>query len=1184
MKKLSLALMTAATLALPQLTTAEDIEVYVGNDSYRQGSSPKVLIIFDNSGSMRETETVLNNYDPDVSYSGSGSATAFSDAAIYFNRGTIDFGVGDFPEGHFDSRRFNDFLLGCETAIEKLNTVGYYTGYLMEYQVQGNSGSWQPFPGEMGLDKGNPVDCLDDITFANGGNGKYKDGSSEVQIPPGLYPYNNPTGKAKTDLIDAAYTSDNALALEGAAMFTKQVPVTLFKANYLRYKNSPAGEIGETPDRTRLEVAKEAISTLLTATPGVDFGMMVFNVNVPVDYEDSSSAAEGGDGGRVISKIQRMTDINRANLLDTVAAIEAETNTPLCESLLETKRYLAGEAVDYANKDYALDDYVPNTPAKDLTAETDNRYISPFNDCKETVYVILITDGEPTVDNFGDTAIKDLPGIGQPFTFDDGTVNYLPALAGWMYGSKENPRDINPNKDGTQNAVLFTIGFGDAAVDNAGELLADAANRGGGAYYEARSSEKLEDALVRTFGKILEVNSSFTAPSVASNNFDRTRSLDNVYYAMFLPAEGPRWRGNLKKLKLVGDTLTDKNNKAALNDSGSIDDKATTFWNASSEPDGNNVPEGGVAAMLAKKADRKLYTNAAAGMLSFERNNIKTAFDIEAGSLCVLLHCEPDATVDETIDAHLAWARGLDVDDDDGDDNFSEIRPDVFGDPLHSKPAVISYSSSDIRILVGTNAGFMHMFKDSGDTVDESWAFMPAELFTNIPLLRKNDRVDPKVYGVDGSPLVHFSDANGDGIVDAGDKVWAFFGLRRGGNSYYALDITNPDDPKLMWQIDDNKTGFGELGQSWSKPVLSYIPVNGEKPVLFFGAGYSTNKDLPGVRTEDGEGRGMFIVDAQTGSLIWRLTPDNGYKGKHSVAGAIAVMDSDIDGYTDRAYFADTGGSVWRVDMVGPSTDWTHYEFARLSDLTDADDRRFFYEPVVARTFTRVVETTEVEVAESSETIVTRTTVPFDAVVLGSGTRPNPLDEQTQDKLFMLKDMRVVTAAVTAETTPSPILLDNLLAITSTEPKTAEAIEQFEKDMTNKDGWYYPLAATEKSLSPATILAGVAYFTSYTPPDSAAGADLPACSLPEGGGLLYAFNLHYGTRVYNRLSFDVGKRIPDNPELFLGEDENEKSQLLFLNVNEENGDTDGTIELLDKDGNKLGLKTSRTYIYMGENQ
>ena len=67
------------------------------------------------------------------------------------------------------------------------------------------------------------------------------------------------------------------------------------------------------------------------------------------------------------------------------------------------------------------------------------------------------------------------------------------------------------------------------------------------------------------------------------------------------------------------------------------------------------------------------------------------------------------------------------------DGSITDIRYDVFGDPLHSKPLVINYGGSandqDVRIILGTNAGFLHMFDDNGATVDETWAFMPKEFF-----------------------------------------------------------------------------------------------------------------------------------------------------------------------------------------------------------------------------------------------------------------------------------------------------------------------------------------------------------------------------------------------------------------------------------------------------------------------
>ena len=62
----------------------------------------------------------------------------------------------------------------------------------------------------------------------------------------------------------------------------------------------------------------------------------------------------------------------------------------------------------------------------------------------------------------------------------------------------------------------------------------------------------------------------------------------------------------------------------------------------------------------------------------------------------------------------------------------------------------------------------------------------------------------PEVYVADASPAVFFDDQNGDGIVNGADRVWLYFGLRRGGRVYYALDITNKDVPRFKWKIDAN--------------------------------------------------------------------------------------------------------------------------------------------------------------------------------------------------------------------------------------------------------------------------------------------------------------------------------------------------------------------------------------------
>ena len=1077
---------------------AEDIEIYVGNESYRQGKNAKALIIFDNSGSMRAVEEVKVSYNPDTTYTTKGYEE-FSTEAIYFSRGSdVDNSVGLVPTSHSDSRRFNKAILGCETAWERLRTVGHYTGYLREYQVKGNTGSWEPLPAEMGLNTNNPVDCLDDIIRKNPKNGTYS--SKNIQISNG-YPING-SGNAKNDLVGTAYTTDWELANSQSSALEGGDSITLYTANYINYYYATESDVG-TESKSRLEVAKEAINELLLSTPSVDFGLELFNMNFP-DEGDR-------DGGRIVNGIRTMTDSARLELLNTLQEIDAETNTPLCESLMEAKRYLAGEAVVYGDddKDYKSS-YKGDTPPQDMTAQANGVYLSPFDKCTEEVFIIMITDGEPTLDKNADNAIKALSSAA-PYKFDSGTTNYLPVLSEWMH-----THDINPNIPGDQIARFYTIGFGDDAVDNAGELLKIAANKGGGDYVAARKAADLVDALRRTFSSILQENSSFTAPSVASNNFDRTRSLDSVYYAMFLPQPGTRWYGNLKKLRLKGDTLVDKNDAPALGDKGSFKATAFTFWNDTSTPDGNKVKEGGAAAQLAKQASRQFLVNKGNALVELAANNFT---DIPDGVLGV----EP-----EELKANIDWARGFDVDGDNGP--TTNLRPDLMGDPLHSKPLVLSYGKDDIRILLGTNHGFMHMFQDSGETIAENWAFMPQELIKNIPQLRANIKGNPKVYGVDGSPVAYFRDLDGDGIIGSDDKVWLFFGLRRGGSSYYALDITNPDAPKFMWHIDSNTTGFGEMGQSWSKPVITFLKERGDKPVLVFGAGYSTNKDGLTLASPDAVGRGIFIVDAEQGSLIKSFGPEHGIE--HSVPGAVSFLDSDYDAFADRLYFSDAGGNVWRADLVGADmSKWTLFKFASLSAATSADDRRFFYEPVVARALMHQVAEVTTEVNGIQSTVTTKAEVPFDAVVIGSGSRPHPLYEGVQDKLFMLRDKNTVSQLFTVNNTPEPITVSDLYEVVDTTPRTTpEAKLELQKDMSATEGWYYQLSNGEKSLSPAVVVSGVAIFTSYIP---SVEVNENTCELDGGAGSIYAFNLNYGTRVFNTISITTTKSIPDVPEVIV---------------------------------------------------
>ena len=327
---------------------------------------------------------------------------------------------------------------------------------------------------------------------------------------------------------------------------------------------------------------------------------------------------------------------------------------------------------------------------------------------------------------------------------------------------------------------------------------------------------------------------------------------------------------------------------------------------------------------------------------------------------------------------------------------------------------------------------------------------------------------------------------------------------------------------------------MSELGQTWSVPSVTKIPGykdgNGKaKPVLIFGAGYDPAKDdhdtLANTGVQDSTGRGMFIVDALTGNLVWSVTPAaNSAKNMqatelvHSIAADVKTIDSNGDQITDRVYLADTGGNVWRIDMPGNTlpdssqATWFISQLFEANGNTKATDRRFFNEPDVVRTL------------YNGEAI--------DVVLIGSGDRTNPIakdnpndinDPAVDNQFYMIRDKR--TRVYTAELDPDdcdddpvgdfrcdlPLEPDDLYDITSnviasgTVEERGAALEA----LAEADGWRLDLVDDgEKSLSASITLSGKVFFTTFSPV-----VDLVGCGFSAGTGYLYAIDLFTGVGV-----------------------------------------------------------------------
>lgn len=1079
--------------ALVSNVYADDTEIFVDSPSGRA----QVLIVFDTSGSMSSlTLPEREAFDPTITYPQQGNIQS---DRIYWSTST------DYP-GTNSSNWMAANRNNCQDSLTPLEVTGKYLGNLVQFKeftervrvrrrlrrIDVERKEWLSFDRD---DHNNYYDCQQD--YDNADNRNPGDGY------PNGYPLNDVAGGNTTNI------NESNASWRG--------PYTLFSANFLNWYHNP--DLVETA-RSRIVVAKEVISSLVRENTSIDFGLDVFNSD--------------GRGGRIVKKIELMdNDARELFVTENIDPLIASGSTPLCESTYEAYRYLTGLGLHWG------DSLSSPTPPRDTTAESGGAYIAPELTCGDQLYIILMTDGVPTNDTGSNSQIKQLTNKKcQKYPSSNGkfTENCLPQLAeyianlGGLTGYTGTP------------VKTYTIGFN---LDE-DQILLDTATLGGGQAYSANTADELTRAFEGVFIDILASASRFTAPTIATNAFSRVRSIDDAYIAAFVPRSTPRWPGNLKKLRIgAGTVLLDQSELPAIDPgTGQIRDTARTFW--SDVVDGGDVELGGAGGELISRAisDRTIYTNTGV-------TTILEDFDTDNEELTeVMFGIEEDDDLEEIIN----WTIGWDVRDEDDDDELEEARPWILGDILHSRPLAINYGAinghttddPDIRLVFGTNAGFLHMV--SSDTGREDWAFFPKELADIAVILYDNNSLNEHPYGVDGQVSVYLEDSNFDGSITSNERAIVMFGLRRGGLNYYAMDVTNPDSPVMMWTISNILPGFSQMAQTWSRPQLVRL-AGYDNPVAIFGAGYDENKDLtdsagiPVIGSTDTKGRGVFIVDLITGALVQSFTSEaDSALNTHvdiddSIPATLKTIDSNGDGFVDRAYASDTGGNIWRIDMPGQALPlanrkWSMFKFAELGGTTAATDRRFFNQPDVLQTIFRGAS--------------------YDAVVIGSGDRPHPNESGADNMFFMLKDFQIFTSChsndkdLTGCSTPIPaaITVSDLFDATDDTIGVGSAGDRNTalSNLAATSGWRIDLAgAGEKNLGAASTAGGLVVFTSYTPGgmDDSSGQ---VCSIASGRQLVYAINLHdatpriFGTDSSSRSKTLLGSGIFGEAGTYYGED------------------------------------------------
>ncbi len=693
---------------------------------------------------------------------------------------------------------------------------------------------------------------------------------------------------------------------------------------------------------------------------------------------------------------------NRLDLDAAITSLDASTSTPLSETLFKLYTYFMPRATADLPEGKVAGNKFPaysyNDSDGNYTTDATQIPDDPMTvECQKN-FIIMITDGEPTSDTFdtsgnetlgfanfknfligdyytGDsTADPDVGPAGEeegspPWSFSSGS-GYLDDIAEFMQNN-----DCRPDFPNTTNVVdLYTVGFTTTGAVNS--LLAKAADRGNGLYFNGNQAEELTEALVSSVQDIISKSQGFSAATVPAA---RTSDGGQLYTTLFQPTNTrPFWPGLLRSYKItVGGEIHDKNGACALTNltdppnctSGTFKNEsvAPPFWNASKKMPGANarnlkVSLPGATNQLIADFDHNVtaaHLGGALGSISdyLPHANVTSATDLEGAVVSFVAGCE--------------WGTGLAAGvTDDFENCVDRTRleagstvPDRLGDIFHSNPVVvgppasfldeISYgqfksipavATRDRVIIAGANDGFLHGFHagdyqiatkkwDAGTGV-ELFGFMPWGARSKVMDLAKDDATLHPIT-VDGSPSV--ADVWIDSNTDVDDaklatewKTVLVTGMREGAEHYLALDITDPaatSYPSYMWEFPHENDSFWltRIGQTWSKPVITRIRLERSNSdveevwVAVFGFGYDPTGDPNNAALYDVnavKGRGIMMVDIESGRPIAVRRYGTGTGDVpdmyYAMPSSPGVLDYDQDGFADLIYIGDLGGNVWK--------------------------------------------------------------------------------------------------------------------------------------------------------------------------------------------------------------------------------------------------------------------------------
>ncbi|MGE4243370.1 pilus assembly protein, partial [Ramlibacter sp.] len=366
-------------------------------------------------------------------------------------------------------------------------------------------------------------------------------------------------------------------------------------------------------------------------------------------------------------------------------------------------------------------------------------------------------------------------------------------------------------------------------------------------------------------------------------------------------------------------------------------------------------------------------------------------------------------------------------------------------------------------VVAAANDGMVHAF--SRTTGEELWAYIPTFALPNLYKLADTGFTNNHTYFVDSSPQVADIYAGGQW------RTIVVGGLGKGGRGYYALDVTVPTEPKVLWEFSADN-----LGLTYGHPVITKR-ADGTW-IVAFGSGY--NNVSPG----DGNGY-LFVLNAYTGAQILAIPTQvaNVAVGNTTTPSGLTKIvhwvDSESNNTVRRFYGGDLLGNAWRFDIdnaVQP-----HGQSMRLAQLTNTSGGA---QPI---TTTPVV----------AEVIYNGTRYPVVYFATGRYLGIGDLSDTSTQSVYAIKDPLTTTSWGVARTNPAFVQQTFTIGANDVRSATNNTV-----NWGTQAGWRadFPASGERVNVDPELVLNTLTI-----------GSNQPNAEACSVGGTSYIYNLNINT-------------------------------------------------------------------------